>query len=461
MSRQYLIQQHGGWLVFDNGRVSRSETRPRPQRSALAITDTEGSVSSVASLEGSPAHAVALIEKRLRADGLIDNDSKILIHKVHTVGAGYQALFTAVPLDLWQQTFAWAEAQPDHCLLVPATALLWSKLGVGQVLVCQSGRQLTVLARLKHGMVYRTTLAFSDDPGDLAMSAGALADQLAGDLQASEQAMEPLKAFWCPLLVPRPQDGEAWLDDTLREVFSARSGLAIDSVPLETVSDEDGRHYRSGAHWLVQGASPMLAANPMASRLAYIAEWALPLASAASIVFAIALGSIGARWTLSAAQATEQSRQLQAQTAETDTRIGAMARDQQIPADFPGAVAFLERISALQQTIDPVAGLADIRQAAADGVRIMRVRLELPVAAGRAAQNGAISVDRPTLRVDGVVDPARGTSGMQVPNFIERLRLAGYDPVPLDPQGGNVGAGNFFSYLLKTQVAATAGNPTP
>ena len=147
MSRQYLIQQHGGWLVFDNGRVSRSETRPRPQRSALAITDTEGSVSSVASLEGSPAHAVALIEKRLRADGLIDNDSKILIHKVHTVGAGYQALFTAVPLDLWQQTFAWAEAQPDHCLLVPATALLWSKLGVGQVLVCQSGRQLTVLAR--------------------------------------------------------------------------------------------------------------------------------------------------------------------------------------------------------------------------------------------------------------------------------------------------------------------------
>lgn len=455
MSRQFLIQQQGSWLVFDNGIVSRSEARPRPQGTAVAIADFDGAVSSVVSLEGSPAHAVALIEKRLRADGLIDSESKILLHKTRTVGAGYQTLFTAAPLDLWQQTYTWAEAQPDHCLLIPITSLLWSKLKTGNVLVYHSGRQLTVLALLKHNMIYRTSLAYSDDASDLAMTAGALAEQLANDLEGDEQRLEPLKALWCSVLVRQPETGEQWLDDSLREVFSARSGMAVDPVPTEKVTDSEGIVYRSGANWLARSASPANAVNPTVSRLAYMAEWALPLASAASVIFAIALGSIGTRWTLNANEAKEQGVQIGNQVSEIDSRIGAMSKDQTVPADYPATYSFLEKIYTLQQGVDPIAGLAKVRDAAYGQVRILRVRMESPIAPGTPGQaSGIAGLERPTLRVDGAMDPAQGA--MQVPNFIERLRVAGYDPVPLDPQGGNVGTSNLFSYLLKETASAGA-----
>jgi len=103
-----------------------------------------------------------------------------------------------------------------------------------------------------------------------------------------------------------------------------------------------------------------------------------------------------------------------------------------------------------------------VRDAAAGQVRILRVKLEEPATA-RAAP-GMPPAPPPaagdyTLRVDGVADPWRGTPGMQVPAFVEGLRRAGFDPQPVDPQGGGMNtrsAGGFFSYLLKRPPAAAA-----
>src|SRR5690606_35861346 len=131
--------------------------------------------------------------------------------------------------------------------------------------------------------------------------------------------------------------------------------------------------YRSAASWLERASSPTIAVNPTGSRLAYIAEWVLPLASAASVVFAIALGSIGARWALSANEANDQSQQIDAQVSAIDTRIGTMAKDQHIPDAFAATYAFLEKIHALQLGTDPIAGLAKVRDAAYGQVRILRL----------------------------------------------------------------------------------------
>ncbi|WP_374012291.1 hypothetical protein [Pseudoxanthomonas koreensis] len=469
MSLLLLVQQQNNWLTFDSGNVSRNDARPRLQRAAMVVADFEGAVSDVISLEGSPAHAVALIEKRLRSDGLIDGESKILIHKTRTVGAGYQTLFTAVPLETWQQTYAWAEAQPDHCLLVPATSLLFNALKPGQAVVLQSGRQLSVLAMLKHDVIYRSSLAYSDDPEDLAMTAGALAEQFADDLARGEDNLEPLDVKWCPVLVRRPDEGQPWLDDSLREIFSARSGLQVATVPVRRVLDASGNEFRSGAAWMEATASAAIAVNPGASRAAYLAEWALPLASAASLVFALVLGALGTRWTLSAHEANNRAEQLNEQIGQIDARVDAIRGDQGVSDNFPAVLAFVERARALQQGVDPVSGLAQVREAAANEVRILRVRVEQPVAPGTPVRADANLPDirEPTLRVDGVVDPGRGMPGMQIAGFVERLRRAGYDPVPLDPQAGagaSRSAGGFFSYLLKRVPApapGTASGATP
>lgn len=389
MSLLLQVQQQNTWLTFDNHHLTRSDTRPRPSRAAMAIADFEGAVSSVISLEGSPAHAVALIEKRLRSDGLIDGESKILIHKSRTVGAGYQTLFTAVPLDVWQQVYAWAEAQPDHCLLVPMTSLLWNALKPGQGIVLQSGRQLSVLALLKHDMLYRSSLAYSDDPDDLAMTAGALAEQFADDLSRGEDNLEPLDMKWCPVLVPKPDEGQPWLDDNLREIFSSRSGLQISTVPLQRILDDNGNEYRSGADWMASTASTSIAVNPGTSRGAYLAEWGLPLASAASLVFALALGTLGMRWTLNASDANTRSQRLDAQITETEARIAALDAEAAMPDDFQPILDFVQRARKLQRNPDPVEGLNLVRAAAEGQVRILRVRVEEPVPAGALTRGNA------------------------------------------------------------------------
>ncbi len=458
MSLLHVIQQQGQWLVFDGQSVSRSDSRPRLQRAALVVSDFENAVSNVIALEGSPAHAVALIERRLRSDGLIDGECKILLHKTRTIGAGYQTLFTAVPLEGWQQTYAWAEAQPDHCLLVPFTSLLWKSLRPGQGLVLQSGRQISVLAQLKHDMVYRTALAYSEDPADLAMTAGTLAEQFAEALGEGEDNLEPLALHWCPVLVPRPDEGQPWADDSLREIFSARSGLQVTSVPLQQVRDEAGNEYRSGIGWIGSQASAAIAVNPAASRLAWIAEWALPLASAASLVFALILGTLGTRWALAASEARSRSAQLGQDIAAIEQRIAELSAKETPPEDFANVQAFVERAASLQDGADPSVNLALVRDAAAGQVRILRLRLEEPLQPPPGMPVTPQNAGDYVLRVDGATDAGRGTPGMQVPTFIERLRQAGFDPQPVDPQGGvnAMAAGSFFSYLLKRPQAAAA-----
>ena len=462
MSLLHVIQQQGHWLLFDGATVARSEGRPRLAGAAVVVGDFENAVSNVISLEGSPAHAVALIERRLRSDGMIDGESKILIHRTRSIGAGYQTLFTAVPLDLWQQTYAWAEAQPDHCLLIPFTSLLFKALRPGLGLVLQSGRQVSVLAVLRHDMVYRSALAYSEDPADLAMTVGALAEQFAEDLGNGEDSLEPLVLQWCPVLVPRPAEGQPWGDDALREVFSARSGLKVDSVPLRMVRDADGNEYRSGIGWIQSQAGPGIAVNPAASRLAWSAESLLPMASAASLVFALILAALGARWALTGSEANARADQLGTEIDAIEQRIATMQAQQAMPEGFAPVQAFVERAVRLQDGADPGASLALVRDAAAGQVRILRVKLEEPPVA--VAPPGMPAAPAPpagdyTLRVDGVADAWRGTPGMQVPAFVEGLRRAGFDPQPVDPQGGGLNtrsAGGFFSYLLKRPPAPAA-----
>lgn len=452
MTRQILIEQHDRWLLVDEERVSAHQGRPRPSRTAVALAEFEGAGSHVISLEGSAAHAVALIERRLRADGLVDGEAKILIHSTRTIAAGYQTLFTAFPLETWQQYFAWAEAQPDHCLLVPIPSLMWWRMSPGQGMVMHNGRRLSVLARLKNNIIHASTMAFSEDADDLAMSAGALAQQFADEMARSEDAVESLQLRWCSMLVDDALPGEQPLDQVLREIFSARVGVNVESVPHRAVRDSEGRSYRTAAFWLNMRAMPQIAVNPTSTRLAFVAEWMLPLASIASLAFALVLGAIGVRWAINVGDAHKRATAMATEAEQINARIQALAGQQQVPEDFAGFQGFLAHAVTLQQAHDPVAALAMVRAAAGDQVRVLRVRSD-----GDRADSSAGSVA--LLRVDAMVDPLAGDNGQQLSAFVQRLRQAGYDPQPIIPQamsGAAPGAGSHFSYLLRPLAAGAA-----
>lgn len=510
MSSLFLLHLDGRWLAFDGDRARHLDARPRLDRAAVAVTDFDGAASQVIALEGSPAHAAALIEKRLRADGLIDHESKILIHQSKTVGNGYQALFTAVPLDRWQQMFAWAEGHDDHCLLLPSVALLWRMLRPGRGVVLHSGRQFTFLASLRNRIVHASALAFSDDESDLAMTVAALAERAGRELAGDDGALDALEVEWYGTLTAAPagatrggalppaaadddtptartddahpalQEGAGggmgfdgqfdppsgvdaapaaaapvalaagrWLDETLLEIFSERSGASTRLGPSTMVCDDHGALYRSGIARLASSAGALHAVNPVASRLMYVAERVLPWASAASLLLALALGGLGGRWTLAAHDALSRAEAYDAQIAQVEAEIAALQPQQAIPDDYMQLVAFVERAGALHAALDPNAALHDLRVAAGDDVRILRLRLD-PAGEGQP--------DR--LRVDGMVKPAAGgdAQGMQVARFVQRLRAAGYLPEAIDPQLGNArtqSPGGSFSYLLRRAAPAS------
>lgn len=519
MSNISLLHLDGQWLAFEGEYVRRLDSRPRLEQTAIVVTDFDSAVSQVISLEGNPSHAPALIEKRLRSEGLVDSECKILIHQSRTVGNGYQALFTAVPLDRWQQLFAWGESHRDHCLLMPLTGLLWRMLRPGRGLVLHSGRQFIFLANLRNRIVHATALAFSESDDDLAMTVASMATRAARELEASDEILEALTVEWYGSLTRAPRqsgvsaagvaapatmrgfdeeptqrtplagdagkltyDGQfdagiddaaeaaiaapaapaptpapaaiaesRWTDEALLEIFCTNSGTQGRLGPHTMVRDPDGVLYRTSAPRLVAHASAVAAINPPASRLMYLAERVLPWASAASLALALALAALGGRWTLAANESHRQAAALDDQIAQIEAEIAGLQVEEAVPEPYPAILKFIERATALESALDPAAALHDMRDAAGEDVRILRLRLE---------HGDATKPD--SLRVDGMVkhDVDPELQGMQIARFVERLRAAGYIPVAIDPQMGSARSqspGGSFSYQLLRADATPAG----
>jgi hypothetical protein len=442
MKTTTILHMDGRWLSFADDRLQIAFARPQPQGPAVLISDFDGSVSNVTALEGSPTHAVALIERRLRADGLIDNEAKILIHKTRTVGNGYQALYTAVPLDHWQAQFAWAENQADHCMLVPVISLLWRSLKTGQALVLHAGRQLTFMALLRDRMVYASALAFSETHDDLLMSVGALADRVSGELREGDDELAPLDIAWCEAL-EYVEPGAASPEQTLLDQFASQTGTRVRLSPQATLTDSEGRRCRSGIPPLAARASALIAVNSEGSRAAYVAERSLPVIGIASLVLAVVLATLGGRWALAAHEAGERADELHQQSEQIGEQIQALAPKQAIATDYPRVLGFIENAGGLEASLDARGVLTTVRRAAMGQVSILRLRLETD-ADGKT----------PVLRVDGLVHPQAGVpEGSQISLFIERLRGAGYDPVAVDPNTAGSSAqspAGFFSYQLRT-----------
>ena len=523
MIPQLLLHQDGKWLAFEGESVKLLDARPRVDRSSVVITDFDGGVSDVASLEGSPTHATALIERRLRADGLLDGDSKVLIHHLRTVGNGYQALFTAVPLDRWQPLYAWADDQEDHCLLVPTTALLWRLLKPGRGVVLHSGRKVVFLAALRGGVLHASALAFSDARDDLMMTVAALGERAGRLLSADEGALEPLEVQWIGALTPIATGAAApttaahradpvldrWPtpEETPTErtpatahglsfdgqdeyahaapPAAAEAGASAPAAPAPAARDGSGGPLDAALAEIFaanSGATVALAPHAVVADTAgrrYRSALPPLLAQAGA---AIAVNSGAARamhWAERALPwASAASLLLALGLGALGGRWTLSAHQENTRADaLRSEVAALdERIGALaaRQAVpaDYPAVLGFIARATALGAALdpAATLVELRAAAGTDVRLLRLRLDSPpgqplVLRVDGTVNYSAASSadqGQQVARFVQRLRDAGYVPTAIDPQAGNAQAiapGGLFSYQLTRPAADGVGAP--
>ncbi len=525
MTPRLLVHQDGRWLAFDGATVAVLEGRPRVERASLVLTDFDGAVSDVASLEGSPSHAVALIERRLRADGLIDGDAKVLVHEMRTVGNGYQALYTAVPLDRWQPMFAWADQQDDHCLLLPTVALLWKRLRPGQGVVLHSGRKVVFLASLRGGPVHASALAFSDSRADLAMTVASLGERAGTLLSGDESATETVTIDWIGALTPLASARTPAAAASRPVAPASPSGIDTDETPTE----RHGGTARLEPSMSFDGQDEYAYGEPAADPapipttvpgVPTIGDG--PLDEALLEIFAAHCGA-GVRLAPHVVVSDTQGRRyrsglppvLAGTSAAVAVNAGAaramFVAERLLPWASVASLALAIGLAALGgrwtlsahearggaaairmeaedlesralameagQTVPPEypAVLEFIGRATALGQSLdpTATLLALREAAGSdvrilrlrldPAPNGGTS-----LRIDGLVNYAATAGGpdrgQQVARFVQRLREAGYVPTAIDPQSGNAragAAGGVFSYQLTRAPAAPAAGVSP
>lgn len=416
-----------GWKRCDGDEARPVPAWPRLTHSALVVLDVNDIYTDVWRFEGKLEYAAALIEKRVRTQGLVEGELHIVMHRLIKVSGGFQCYFSAIPLDLWQRCIAWAQGQPNHCLLMTACGLLCHGVANGKMRLLLSQRRLMYFAHTEDGMVFDATQALGADPAAMAKAAKALV----GNQQAVLRRVGPGGVEWGTLWSVHPADSEICL-----ETVQAAVGGAPSVLPANALKLEDG---------LVQTALPALAGkaagrhalNPLGDRVAWHAEnWVYYIAAVTLVVGA----SLVATGELLAQQADKQrvaALKLQTELQALQGRIATVATVAS-PDKLLAAADFSRNLDEGVR-YDPIAFLADLKAASGSAVRIQRVQLN------------PARTDVRSFRVDGTVAPIASAA---LTHWVSEMVASGWMLKALDPTSANAGA---FSYDLVSAGPAPKG----
>ncbi|MFA5489309.1 MAG: hypothetical protein WC284_08835 [Candidimonas sp.] len=441
MNYALLYQGNDEWQLFQDGKVIRLPPYSALKRPTLVLTNFSNAVSGLVALEGNPAHATPLIEKRLRSEGMIDQGSKILLHQIRLVGKGYQALYTAVSMDEWQRLFSWSESQPDHCLLFAQTSLFWSCTTAGEARVYYDGKSLTFIANLKHQMLYASVITFSASTEDIEVAVQTLAERVKEMLAREYDGDQALRIGWAPISSLSATEAQRLADD-----FAQRSLTQVELAPLSTFTDEQNNVIHSALPALCASLPLSKTISSSRSRWMYMAERSLPWASLASLLLAVALVSQATSWTLSE-KAARQATQAEIERRQPiEQRIAQLQMHKEIPSNYRVEQRFIERSLTISQRHDPVEIIETVRHSSTSGIRILRTYLA-------DSLDGKTDVRSKFVVVEGVVEgDSNIQSGSLLARFVGSLRNAGYHAIPTDGASASGAAQlpiGFFSYQLR------------
>lgn len=434
------------WHIVDAAGVGLKPLKPYPKidQAVWVIDSFANAPIGVTRLQGKATHASALIERKVRSEGLVDGESRILIHRQIKEADGVQVLYTAVPLETWQQVMSWAAKQQDHCLVLPLAALVSAGVAKGEGRVLRLGRQIIYFAYRENGFVQAMVTAYSESIDDLLIATRSLAEQACKGCGGHR-----VKITWYTLSAR--QDEEEQLLRCLGERIDCSVALSAMN-PL--VVDGETRH--SALPYLLQQRRIMQAINPMPERIAAGAEQLLPIGTAAAMVIAIGLVTLGIFSHWQAGTETETTEHLLREASRREQIAQVMAA-RTLPAGYVETQAFVDGLHAEDVAYNPAHVLGVMRTAAGNEIRILRVRLAPAEtrAAPQPALPGAKPVEIPAgIVIDGML--REGVDSAALTHFLLRLRASGYVTTPLDPSDGGQSGG--FSYRL-TQMS-TEGSQT-
>lgn len=417
-----VISLEGRWYALEGDRLEELPAFPSLDGPLRVLADFNGALLGSERLDARPAYAAALIERRLRDDGLVGGQAHMILHRNRRVGGGCQVIFTAVETDSWQRYCTWLEKRSDVTELIAVGGVMASLLNRHSAVVVQSGAKLHWLSNGVDGPEVFRVAAYSDASEDVAAAVASLVERI-------EQSAKELEGnvLWCDLLC------EPVAGDAARQAFSQQSGLRTEQAPSREFSDSEGRARRSAAPWLLAESGILQIANPPAERLAAIAQRAMPFAAAATLVLAVGMAAMGWYWQSQYQQIAERPAELRSDIERLESQTRAIgSRADRLPANRQ-TLAFLERMVDVAGQPDLVEWVQMVSQAAEGRVAIYRLQL---------------SERSPGLRVEGISEP--GAGGVDhLSSFIAALRFGGYAVTPAEASGGALPAGYFAFHISR------------
>jgi hypothetical protein len=417
----------GKWLLFAEDTVRAVQEYPRLEAPAIVLSDFGGALSGVSPVGGRSDYAEALIGRRLRDEGLIDGEARVLIHRRVRDSSGFLCLYTAIPIDVWRRMQSWAQNQKEHCLLIAQTEAMLRLLPKGgDGLVFRCGRRVSLLFRQRDGLDHFSVLSLSDDEKDLLSSVATLARRL------PERSLDPARSAASLDWFSLSGTGGADEDETLRAAFSEISGVETTRAPTASYRGAEGE-CRVALPALRPVFSERFAINPMRARFDYFAEKRLALAGWCAGIVAISFAAAAAvsLWQAGEAGArAAQDREHAQAVARSVEGGGSSALPAFSASRFQATRDLVDLIAGAQAGIDPYSFLRHLRLAAGDQVKLLRV------SAGKE------------IIVEGWVDQTGGSDG-PLAVFVTQLRRQGFSPEAVDTSSTvNTRRTGFFAYRL-------------
>lgn len=422
----YITSQ--GWSRLSNGRFHSITPWADVEGTTLVVIDLAESEVGVQSCKGKFDYASAQIEKVVRSSGSIEGPLQIFIHKYIRHADSTEALYTAIPLDVWQKLQTWSNSQKDHCLLVPLAGILALDSNLEEVQLTRGKAQLYAVAITESKIYFAAAATLSTDAGDLLTRAKALLIQL----KALGLSSAALKGRWGAVL-----SNDIELDRELVKKLSESNILDTKLLKHDLFTDAGGLAVSSFLQPALDSAGTKVMQSSWLRRLAWVCESHAMRIAAIVATFAIGLGALGLFVQTMASNESQQSLQL--------TRELGRLKARQTEADSISVSSLDSDTSNFVKQLgfaasnDPVLMLATLRKVADSAVRIQRLQLTKP-------DQGS----KPIFRVDGVViDGSNATLG----RFISQLRVQGWQAESVAPSDSSLGA---FAYMLKPLATVKA-----
>lgn len=428
MKPALILSINGTWYNHNGEAWEVSPERPHLTQQSHILSDFDNAPSGVMAVDSQPDFAAAVIEKNLRSEGMVDGDVHVLTHRILPAGGGSRVLYTAVPVAAWQTTFAWLENQASVSLLFSIEAAMLALAQRHDAVLCRIGRQFRFLVSQPSALIYLSATAFSDDPDDLDTALLNLTDQVRIQWHPPHEKMS---VYWCDLLVPGQDDGTRF-----HAAMRQRLGAGIELAPVTCFASAGGE-LRTAAETMMRALSWRAAANPWLDRIAAAADrYSIPIA-ATTALFGIGLLAVAGSWATQTMQLRAQEEHLREEIAGITRRNAGMdITPANLLAGHAATLGFLDALADAAASPDPLGFLNDLRKAANQRVRIMRVRL-------LSGEGG--------FKVDGV---AVGDDGTALSGFLAALRAGGYQANAEDP-GAQAQQPGFFSYSVRRLAEAS------